>query len=71
MAKATDKLVKKEGASDTIMGGLGGTVSNADAVRARTAYAKFIENHDATGAPGDRLSFEEYVQRVWKPSHKR
>ncbi len=73
MAKATDMLTREEksGASKTIMGGLGGTISNADVQRARIAYGKFIDNHDASGAPGDRLSFEEYVERVWKPSHKR
>ncbi len=67
MARATEMLTQEEksGASKTIMGGLGGTLSTADLIRARKAYNDYAVEHDA-GASGDRLSFEEWVTTHWK-----
>lgn len=66
MAQASGILTqdRKAKASDAIMGGLGGTLSTAELMKARKAYGDYAINADTSG--GDRLTFEEFVQQVWK-----
>jgi hypothetical protein len=70
------KEAKPQGeAMDTIMGnkptmgGPGGTLSTADLVKARAAFDAYAIDKDSSGG-GDRLTFEEFVQQVWKPGQK-
>lgn len=52
-------------AMNTIMGGPGGTLSTAELMKARVEYGRYATESDAAG--GDRLTFEEWVQREYKP----
>lgn len=66
MATARDILTKDEPerpATKTIMGGLGGTLSTAELIRARQAYTNYVADFDGNG---DRLGFEEWVTSVYK-----
>lgn len=65
MAKATDTLMKEResGAAETIMGGLGGTLSTAELMKARRAYNDYAVEADTGG--GDRLTFDEFVRQKW------
>lgn len=56
---------KKPNPSESIMGGLGGTLSTADLQKARKAYADYNTEIQTNG--GAPLPFEEYVEKVWKP----
>lgn len=56
-------------AMESIMGGPGGTLSTADLKKAREAYGKYDTEIQTSG--GDRLTFEEFVDRVWKPANKK
>ena len=60
------KEAKPQGeAMNTIMGGLGGTLSTAELVKARAEYDQYRVGVETGG--GDRLTFEEWVQREYKP----
>lgn len=64
--KARDILTKDETdgpATKTIMGGLGGTLSTADLIRARQKYNDYVTDFDGNG---DRLAFEEWVTTMYK-----
>lgn len=66
MATARDILTKDETegpAAKTIMGGLGGTLSTVDLIRARQEYNQYLSDFDGNG---DRLAFEEWVTSAYK-----